>query len=171
MEKHKVKENEMFIFSADTNIINSGVFMFKASTESLDFINNIIEIGPTLNLGMGYENTAFAIGLVGCDKNSNRIEREACYNRSDFAYLDFKKSGSKKLIKSLMDANRTLIDKVIAPNYINFIHVIPQNEFNSYKLNTAKYIVHFPNTQGKKRMQLLNYAVKYLNNRKKVSCL
>ena len=156
LAKEGVTEERMFIFSADTNIINSGVMIFKKSEWTFNFIDTIIAIGPTPNLGMGYENTALAIGLVGCTKESSRLERELCYNRSDYAFIEKEEPKKKKLFKKLSLGLRVSIEGVIDPRFINQVHLISQPNFNSYRAKTARFIVHFPNTHGNKRISMLS---------------
>jgi len=52
-QEQNVSETTLFAFSADTNIINSGVMFFKRSDLTMKFIDEIIAIGPTPGLGMG----------------------------------------------------------------------------------------------------------------------
>ena len=51
---NNITDPKLFVFSADTNIINSGVMLFRFSDLTLRFIDDIISIGPTPDLGMGY---------------------------------------------------------------------------------------------------------------------
>lgn len=156
LQSQRVKESEMFVFSADTNIINSGVMLFRHSEWTSIFIDEIIDIGPTPNLGMGTDNTALAIRLVGCKANADRNQREYCYKLSDFANLEPKNS----LIRvGLSAGNQSLINTVIDPSLQPFIHLVPQSEFNSYKLKRAKFIAHFPNTFSSTREKLISRAL------------
>jgi hypothetical protein len=152
-----VKNNESFVFSADTNIINSGVMLLRKSDFMAKFIDEVINIGPTPNLGMGTDNTALAIRLTGCLANSSRREREVCYSRSDFANFEPKKSSSRAQLSA---GNQSLMNKVVEASLQPHIHLLPQAEFNSYKLKHAKFIVHFPNTFSPNREKLISRALK-----------
>lgn len=160
LSSNNVKEEAKLIFSGDTNIINSGVMIFRRSPWSIQFINTIISIGHTPGpdpsfkggLGMGYENTAFAIALVGCAPSSTQAEREDCYRRSDYAYIE-KEKGNKENYLRMTAGDRDALDAVLADKFKSHVHILPQTEFNSYKVRTAKFIVHFPSQ--KKRMSLL----------------
>ena len=161
LSSNKVNDEALLIFSGDTNIINSGVMIFRRSPWSIQFINTIISIGHTPGpdpsfkggLGMGYENTAFAIALVGCKPSSTQSQREECYKRSDYAYIE-KEKGNKESYLKMTAGDREALDLVLVDEFKPYVHILPQSEFNSYKVRTAKFIVHFPSQ--KKRMNLLH---------------
>ena len=158
---NKVTNDAMLIFSGDTNIINSGVMIFRRSEWSMDFIDKVVAIGHTPGpdpsfkggLGMGYENTAFAIALVGCNSSATQTEREECYRKSDYAYID-KENGDKRSYLKLTAGDKQALDAVLMDEYKVRVHLLPQTDFNSYKMRTAKFVVHFPSQ--KKRMILLH---------------
>ena len=166
LKNYNISETKQFIFSADTNIINSGVMLLRSSTWMIKFIDEIIAIGPTPNLGMGYENTALAIALAGCNRRSTRVEREECYNRSDFAYLEMKQSGSAISAAQLSNGNQSLLNRVIKRCYSDYVHLLPQRAFNSYEVKNAKFIVHFPNTFSSHRKKLLRKVLKKTSDSK-----
>ena len=155
--REKVLDNEVFIFSGDTNIINSGVMIFKRSEWVSKFLDDVLAIGPTPGLGMGYENTALAIALVGCHKNSTRLEREQCYNRSDYAYIEKTQQNKKTSYYKIMLGIKSTLVGVVDHQYIDYIHLMPHNWFNSYKAKSANFIVHFPG-QAKKNALLNRIA-------------
>ena len=84
---------------------------------------------------MGYENTAFAIGLVGCNGKSNRTEREECYRRSDYPYIERKEKGDKASYLKMIAGLRSSIEGVISREFLPYVHLLPQAEFNSYKVS------------------------------------
>ena len=135
--------------------------IFRRSSWSTQFISKIIAIGHTPGpdpsfkggLGMGYENTAFAIALVGCNPSSSQSEREECYRKSDYAYIEKEKGNPDSYLK-MTAGDREALDAVLVDKYKPYVHILPQAEFNAYKVRDAKFIAHFPSQ--KKRMALLH---------------
>ena len=138
-----IPENTDFIFSGDTNIINTGHFIFRNTEWSKLQLKNIYDIFPA-NYGMKYDNAAMAVWLGGGNGKMSHEEQNNIYDSVDKGYKN--KNIQTKIEKGLAS-------EYISKNLRNNIKIIPKKKINSYLRDYSEgdFILHMVNSNDYKR--------------------
>lgn len=133
-----------FVFSGDTNIINSGHFIFRNTQWSRDALNTLWDIGP-INVGMGRgDNACFSIWLAGglpTDSLERKVEH---YHRVDQGYRDRK-------VQKRIESGR--IPELLSSELRTNVQMIKKSLFNSYlrDFQSGHFILHLVNDSDRVR--------------------
>ena len=138
-----IPENTDFIFSGDTNIINTGHFIFRNTEWSKLQLKNIYDIFPA-NYGMKYDNAAMAVWLGGGNGKMYHEEQNNIYDSVDKGYKN--KNIQTKIEKGLAS-------EYISKNLRNNVKIIHKKKINSYLRDYSEgdFILHMVNSNDYKR--------------------
>jgi hypothetical protein len=144
-------EKYNFIFSGDTNIINSGHFIFKSCTWSLRELEKIWNIYPA-KYGMSGDNAALSVWLAGGNGNMSHQQQKIYYELVDKGFTDI--------------SEKYRIENGTAQEYIcqelnEYCKLIPKREINSYKDDFKKgdFIFHAVNSDDTYRNNIFSYII------------
>jgi hypothetical protein len=130
----KAGQKYNFIFSGDTNIINTGHFIFKSCPWSLTELQNIWNIYPA-NYGMSGDNAAFSVWLGGGNGNMMHNEQLEYYELVDKGYTNAYEQ------KRIENGEAT---EYICKRLNQYCKLIPKKAINSYNRDFEKgdFIFH-----------------------------
>lgn len=149
---NKAGQKYNFIFSGDTNIINTGHFIFKSCPWSLSELKKIWNIYPA-NYGMLADNAAFAVWLAGGNGSMSHDEQVKYYKSVDKGYMN---PPVEEKIKNGQ------VQEYVCRELNKYCKLIPKRAINSYEVDFEKgdFIFHAPNRDDSYR----NNAFCYLKN-------
>jgi hypothetical protein len=136
-----------FYFSGDTNIINSGHFIFRNTEWSKKQLKHIWDIYPVDHLPLN-DNAAMAVWLGGGNGNMSHEIQKRIYKSVDKGYQD---KNEKKRIESGAATDyicQSLCDKV---------KLLPKKKINSYlgDWTDGDFILHVVSSDDNKRNSII----------------
>lgn len=156
-----IANNISFIFSADECIINSGVLLIKNTMWAKAMLQGVWDIGLQLDkypkIGMGYDNAALIMFLVGCNATSTYEQLLGCYFKGALGTKD------KNVKNQFFRANQDVFKPIIIPTIIPHIQILPHNSLNCYSTQAAEFIFHIPNRRRTVKDKVLKDLISHLN--------
>ena len=153
VNRYANSRNTSLLFSGDKNIINSGVLLIRNTLWMSWALAEVWKIGEKLltypRIGMGYDNAAFSIFLSGCRSFNSYTEFKICYNNSDLGYL----SRENQIL--IENADPLVLRRVISPEILPYVAMIPRKVWNSNKLNEDRFILHLAGVSWKTKDRII----------------
>lgn len=138
-----------FLFSGDTNIINSGHFIFKSCIWSSKELEKIWDIYPA-KYGMSGDNAALSVWLAGGNSNMTYNEQKKYYEKVDKGYIDIYE-------KYRIESGEA--QEYICEELNEYCKLIPKRKINSYRDDFQKgdFIFHAVNSSDNFRNTIFNH--------------
>lgn len=134
-------------FSGDTNAINSGALLFRRSKWTMELLDEIFHICNTMKnlpaIGMGDDNAALSVYLGGCFSNCTYEQFKRAYAKVDLGFNSETRRENKHIKKKIAEADPRIYESMLAPHVLSHVCPLPQERFQTYTIESAKYIVHF----------------------------
>jgi hypothetical protein len=129
------------VFSGDSNVINTGVLLFKKSNWTTQLLSEVWEIGGVhykrkATVGMGLDNAAFAIYFGGCTASDSIDEMKSCYSKTDAGYQH------PEIATRIRSADLSVFKKVIPAEVLPNTLPLPQIWWNVYTPEEARFVYH-----------------------------
>ena len=144
------------LVSGDSNVMNAGHMLFRASAWSRAFLRDVYAIHPA-DFGMGGDNAAFSAYLAGCTPANSSAEWRRCYDRVDRGWHD---PGVRLAVQN---ADMRTIARVLGVPRRVRQHVAwaPQRFMNSYPgpWRPGDWILHFVGGSGDEKVRRLREAL------------
>lgn len=162
LSEYSIPDKTSLVFSGDSNAINTGLLLIKNNKWISDSLKEIWEIGQTFanhpQVGMGFDNCAFAMYVAGCKANNTFEELKSCYLKADLGFVqpEFK--------NDILSANSSAYQKMLAPDIAAHVQPIPANAWNCYDQSSASFVVHFPGRPPGAKVRAIRDALNKVKN-------
>ena len=161
LSNYNITNNISFIFSGDTNVINTGVMLLRNTDWMKYALKEVWDIGANFTkypqIGMGYDNAAFSMFLAGCNGSSSESDLRQCYLKSDAGYYSI----NDKL--AISSANIEFYRTLLSPTVFPHVRPVPHDAFNCYQSDRAEFILHFAGAHREAKLRLVEGAIARLH--------
>lgn len=145
--------NASFLFSGDTNAINSGVLLLRNTAWSRMMLAEVWAMGEALEtrlsphrpLGMAGDNALFSAFLGGCTSllSSTVEDYRACYAHTDLGWSPPRGQRRRDVAKRIAQADDVIYKTMIHPSVLPHVRALPRGVFNAEALGPSAFVVHF----------------------------